>query len=134
LGEIKVRIYLDSAPIIYTVEQVMPYASMIDTRLSLPDVICVTSDLARMECRVKPLKIKNIELLKDYDYYFDMAMAEIIVLSHQVMDCATNIRARYGFKTPDSIHLASALVSKCDVFLTNDYPLNRFAEIAIEII
>jgi predicted nucleic acid-binding protein len=129
-----VRIYLDSAPIIYTVEQVMPYASMIDTRLSSPDVVCVTSDLARMECRVKPLQAKNIELRKDYDYYFEMAMAEIIVLSTQVMDYATDIRARYGFKTPDSIHLASALVSKCDLFLTNDYRLERFAEIAIEII
>ena len=128
------RIYLDSAPIIYAVEQVMPYASMIETRLSAPDVICVTSDLARLECRVKPLQIKNIELLKDYDYYFEMAMAEIVVLSSQVIDHATNIRAKYGFKTPDSIHLACALVSKCDVFLTNDYRLERFAEIAIEII
>jgi predicted nucleic acid-binding protein len=134
LGEIKVRIYLDSAPIIYAVEQVMPYASIVETRLSAPDIVCVTSDLARMECRVKPLQIKNIELLKDYDYYFEMAMAEIVVLSTQVIDCATNIRARYGFKTPDSIHLSAAIVSKCDVFLTNDYRLNRFTEIAIEII
>jgi predicted nucleic acid-binding protein len=134
LGEIKVRIYLDSAILIYAVEQVMPYASIVETRLSAPDIVCVTSDLARMECRVKPLQTKDIELLKDYDYYFEMAMAEIVVLSTQVIDCATDIRARYGFKTPDSIHLASALVSKCDVFLTNDYRLNRFAEIAVEII
>jgi predicted nucleic acid-binding protein len=134
LGEIKVRVYLDSAIIIYAVEQVMPYASIIETRLSAPDIVCITSDLARMECRVKPIQIKNIELLKDYDYYFEMAMAEIIVLSRQVIDCATNIRAICGFKTPDSIHLASALVSRCDVFLTNDYQLNQFTEIAIEII
>jgi len=112
----------------------MPYASMIDTRLSAPDVVCMTSDLARMECRVKPLQSKNIGLLKDYDYYFEGVMAEIVVLSRQVIDCATNIRVKYGFKTPDSIHLASALVSKCDIFLTNDYRLNRFTEIAIEII
>ena len=129
-----VRIYLDSAPIIYTVERVMPYASIIDKRLSAPDIVCITSDLARMECRVKPLQIKNIELLKDYDYYFEMAITEVITLSRQVIDHATNIRAIYSFKTPDSIHLACALVSKCDVFLTNDYRLERFTEIAIEII
>lgn len=128
------RIYLDSAPIIYAVEQVVPYASIIDTRLSASSVVCVTSDLARMECRVKPLQIKNIELLKDYDYYFDMAIAEIVALSRQVIDYATKIRAEYEFRTPDSIHLAAALVSKCDVFLTNDYRLKRFAEITIEII
>jgi len=129
-----VRIYLDSAPIIYAVEQVMPYASIIETRLSAPDIICITSDLTRMECRVKPLQTKNIELLRDYDYYFERAITEIVTLSRQVIDRATNIRAVYDFKTPDSIHLACALVSKCDVFLTNDYRLKRFTEITIEIV
>jgi uncharacterized protein len=129
-----VRIYLDSAIIIYAVEQVMPYATIIETRLSASDIVCVTSDLARMECRVKPLQTKDIDLLKDYNYYFEMAMTEIIVLSTQVINCATDIRAKYGFKTPDSIHLSAAIESKCDVFFTNDHNLNRFREIAVEII
>ena len=128
------RIYLDSAIIIYAVEQVMPYASIIETRLSAPDIVCVASNLARMECRIKPLQTKDDELLKDYDYYFKMAMDEIVVLSTQIIDGATNIRARYGFKTPDSIHLSAATISKCDIFLTNDYGLKRFTEIAVEII
>jgi uncharacterized protein len=51
-----------------------------------------------------------------------------------VIDRATDIRARYGFRTPDAIHLAAAVVSGCDVFLTNDYRLNRFPDVAMDVI
>ena len=61
-------------------------------------------------------------------------MTEIVVLSREVMDRATNIRAQYGLKTPDAIHLAAAVMSNCDIFLTNDHRLDRFGDIAIEII
>ena len=44
------RIYLDSAVIIYDVEQVSPYSELLDSRLSLGDLVIVTSDLARLEC------------------------------------------------------------------------------------
>jgi hypothetical protein len=54
-----VRIYLDAAPVIYTVEQVALYAAAVDARLSTPGVVCLTSDLTRMECRVKPLTDKD---------------------------------------------------------------------------
>lgn len=50
------------------------------------------------------------------------------------MDHATDIRAHYGFKTPDAIHLAAAVVSGCDVFLTNDHRLDRFSDLAVEVV
>ena len=129
-----VRLYLDTAPVIYTVEQVQLYAPMVDARLSASGVVRVTSDLTRMECRVKPLRDGNADLLKDYDDYFAGAVAEIVTLSREVMDRAAEIRAKYGFKTPDAIHLAAAVVSGCEAFLTNDHRLDRFTDIAIEVI
>ena len=128
------RLYLDTAPVIYTIEQVPPYAAVMDARLSAPGVVQVASDLTRMECRVKPIRDNDVDLLDDYDNYFEKAVTEIVVLSREVMDCATNIRARCGFKTPDAIHLAAAVMSNCDIFLTNDHRLDRFGDIAIEII
>lgn len=128
------RLYLDSAPVIYAVEQVAPYAAVLDTRLSAAEIVQIVSDLTRMECRIKPLREGNAALLKDYEAYFSGAVAEIIPLSREVIDRATTIRAHYGFKTPDAIHLAAATVSGCEAFLTNDHRLNRFAEIAIEIL
>ena len=128
------RLYLDAAPVIYAVEQVAPFFPVVDARLSTAGVVRVASDLTRMECRVKPVREENVALLKDYDDFFADAVAEIVALSREVMDRATEIRARYGFKTPNAIHLAAAVVTRCDVFLTNDHRLDRFPDIALEVV
>ncbi len=128
------RIYLDSVTVIYLVEQVAPYAALVDARLSRRDVVNVTSDLTRMESRVKPLRDRNAGVLKDFDDFFEGALEVMVPLSREVVDLATEIRARYGFKTPDSLHLAAAVWSRCEVFLTNDHRLDRFNGLAVEVI
>jgi uncharacterized protein len=128
------RYYLDSAPIIYLVEQVQPYATAVRGKLSAQGLTLITSELTRLECRVKPLRNSDVALLQDFDDYFANSIAEIIPLMRDVIDRATEIRAQFNFKTPDSIHPAAAVVSNSDVFLTNDHRLNRFTGIAIEVI
>ena len=128
------RLYLDTAPVIYTVEDVPIYAQAVDNCLAVPEIVRVASDLTRMECRIKPLRDGNMDLLKDFDDYFKEIVSEIISLSREIIDRATEIRAQYEFKTPDAIHLAAACVSKCDVFFTNDQRLDRFEEISVEVI
>ncbi len=128
------RLYLDTAPIIYTVEQIAGFAPLVDTRLSAVDVVLVVSDLSRMECRVKPLRDCDSDLLHDFDEFLESAVVETVALSREVIDRATEIRATYGFKTPDSIHLAAAVISACDVFYTNDHRLDRFGDLTIEVV
>ncbi|MBL1131335.1 MAG: PIN domain-containing protein [Chloroflexi bacterium] len=55
-------------------------------------------------------------------------------LSRAIVDQATVLRAQYGFKTPDSIHLAAAIVGQCDLFLTNDGRLSKCKEITVEVL
>ena len=81
-----------------------------------------------------PIRQSDARLLKNFDAYFTGAVAELVDLSRDVMDRATAVRAQYGFKTPDAIHLAAAVVARCDVFLTNDHRLDRFAGITIEVV
>jgi predicted nucleic acid-binding protein len=131
---VTVRVYLDAAPVIYLVEQVPQYVELVERRVSADSVAQVVSDLTRLECRVKPLREGDIDLLQDYDDYFAEAIEETIALSRIVIDRATDIRAHYGFKTPDAIHLAAALASRCDRFLTNDHRLDRFPEITIDVL
>jgi predicted nucleic acid-binding protein len=127
-----VRIYLDSAIVIYTVEQVMPYAATVDARLSAREVVTVASDLTRLECRVKPLRDENAAVLKDFEDYLEGAIEVMVPLSREVIDLATGIRAGYSFKAPDAIHLAAAVWSQCEVFFTNDHRLDRFRELGVE--
>ncbi len=126
------RIYLDAAAVIYAVEGIAPYAARVDARIGAPDVVQVVSDLTRLECRVQPIRDGNTKLLRAFDNYFTHVAGEIVLLSRDVVDRATIIRARYGFKTPDALHLAAAVISTCDIFLTNDRRLARFAELPIE--
>ena len=126
------RVYLDTAPLIYLVENVMPEAPLVVARLAQPGVTQLCSELTRLECRVKPLKDGETALLMAFDTYFAEIVTAIIPLSRQVIDQATELRAKYRFKTPDAIHLAAAIVSKCDLFLTNDRQLTQCTEIRIE--
>jgi hypothetical protein len=91
-------VHLDAAPVIYTVEEVSPYAPAVDTLLSASEVVQVASDLTRLECRIKPLRNGDAALLKDYDDYFHEAVAEIVILLREVIDHAAEIRAKYGFR------------------------------------
>lgn len=128
------RYYLDTAPIVYTVETSPLFAQRVDAVLARLGVIPITSEMARLECRVKPMRDGNLTLLQDFDDYFANTIAEIVQLTRDVVGKATEIRAQFNFKTPDSLHLAAAVISKCDIFLTSDQRLNRFTGITIEIV
>ncbi|MGH8480593.1 MAG: type II toxin-antitoxin system VapC family toxin [Gammaproteobacteria bacterium] len=126
------RYYLDAAPIIYLVEQRQPFATAVRSKLAALGIVPITSELGRLECRVRPMQDGNLALLQDFDDYFANTIVEMASLTRDVIDRATEIRAQYNFKTPDSLHLAAAVISNCDVFLTNDHRLNRFTGITIE--
>jgi predicted nucleic acid-binding protein len=128
------RYYLDTAPIIYLVEQIQPYATAVRNKLATPGLVLVTSELARLESRVLPVRTGNSILLQDFDDYFANTIAELVPLTRDVVDRATEIRAQFNFKTPDALHLAAAVLANCDVFLTNDHRLSRFTAIIMEVI
>jgi len=128
------RLYLDAAPVIYLIEAHEDFADSVDQILKKPDITLITSDLTRLECRTKPIKENDLLLLNDYDTFFSDVIGEIFQLSKAVVDCATKIRASHGFRTPDALHLAVAILSNCDAFLTNDLRLEKFPDIKIQAI
>ncbi len=128
------QIYLDSAPIIYLVENVAPYAPILINRLARPGTNQLCSELSRLECRVKPIRDEESALLTAFDNYFSNIITSVLPLSRQIINQATQLRARYGFCTPDAIHLAAAIIGGCDIFLTTDHRLDKCTEIVVEIV
>lgn len=126
--------YLDSAPIIYLVERVTPFYERVTARIGKPEILLATSMLARLEARVKPVHDQNHDRLQEFEDFFNNEITLEIGISREVIDKATELRAKYNFKTPDSIHLAAAITCSCDVFFTNDHRLDRCTEIKIEIL
>jgi predicted nucleic acid-binding protein len=92
-----------------------------------------TSGLTRLGCRVKPLREGDAALLADFDAFFAEAVA-VVALTREVIDRATEPRARYGVRTPDAIHLAAAVASGCGVFLTDDHRLAHVPGIRVEVV
>src|SRR4051812_30650406 len=128
------RIYVETAPVIYTVQQVAPYAATVDARLKAPAVVIVSSEFARMECLVLPFRKQDPMLIQDFDTCFAKQVSDMVAFTRGVFEQAAEIRARHGFKTPDALHLAAAVESACDVFLTNDAHLARFTGVAVEVV
>ncbi len=60
--------------------------------------------------------------------------ALVLDVSAKVIDRATELRARYGFKSPDAIHLATAIESGANEFLTGDAGLARCTEVAVTVL
>lgn len=131
------RLYVDANSIIYSIEGVADFRlaalAWIDKAES-GDGVVVTSRLSRLECRVKPLRDKNAELLERYEVFFARSTVELVELSSVVIELATELRADHNFKVPDALHLASALLSKADVFLTGDKALERCPGLVVEVL
>jgi predicted nucleic acid-binding protein len=63
-----------------------------------------------------------------------MVFLDVLPVPPVVCDRAARIRAQYGFKPLDSLHLAAAVEHRCTLFLTRDARLKRFTDVAVEIL
>ena len=126
-------VYLDACCFIYLVEGQPEWRTVVEQRIRGLEPISklITSQLARLECRTKPMRDANRSLLERYDMLFGADRVVVLDVSEQVIDRATELRARYGLKTPDAIHLATALESSAAEFWTADAALSRCTDIAV---
>lgn len=130
-------IFIDANILIYQLELHPSLGSIASARLDLLHAAgdqVVVSDLVRLECRVGPIKASDEPLLTKFDGFFSLPSVKVVGLSADVCDRAALIRARYGFRTPDSLNLAAAVVSGCELFLTNDARLSRFTDLIVEML
>ena len=120
-------IALDSSALIYYVEGSSDSRYRIAARLELafrkPGSHAVASKLGRLECRVKPLREGNREILAAYERLFCLERLELVDVTGSILDRATILRATRRFGALDAIHLATALEHQVDVFLTGDIAL-----------
>jgi predicted nucleic acid-binding protein len=126
--------YLDACSIIYLTEGALAWRSAVEGRLRvLPvDAGLVTSRISRLECRSKPIRDRDAALLARYDQTF--AATRLVEMSAAIIERATELRARYGFRSPDAIHLATAIDAGAIVFITGDASLARCADIAVDVL
>jgi predicted nucleic acid-binding protein len=124
-------IFLDACAIIYLIEGADPWATrlrntLIRLREENSDIGIAVSDLSRLECRVRPIRDAQHEVLALYDAFFSADDLTIVPLSPKIVDLATSIRARTKLRTPDALQAACCLsLPQSCRFITNDAAFER---------
>jgi predicted nucleic acid-binding protein len=76
---------------------------------------------------VLPLRKGQQQVLKEYDDFFSLPETRRLSINEQAFEIATELRAVHNLKTPDALHLATAIHHGCTEYWTNDIRLKTAA-------
>lgn len=91
-----------------------------------------TSVVALTEILVQPLRLGNTDRAQQY---YDILVGRydftLVSFTSEIAISAAAIRARYSLRTPDAIHVATAIKMGCHVILTNDRDFRRVQDLNV---
>lgn len=74
---------------------------------------------------MKPLRDERADVLGLFNGFFERDRLLVADVTREVLDRTSELRVRYGLKTPDAIHLATALLHQASTLLTADPDFQR---------
>lgn len=124
------KVFLDTSPVVYYLERnELYYPNMKKFWKEYGGWDYVTSAVTVTEYLTYPYQQNNLKLVNAFYAFVDGMDIEIKSIDKIIADKAAQIRAGYKFfKTMDALQLATACLSGCDLFLTNDKQLKQFKE------
>ena len=128
------KVFLDTAPLIYFLDEDVKYGSKVQSILEQilnEEKMIVSSVITCEEYLVYPYRTGNREKIEVFFEFAEECDIVLTPITVEIAEKAASIRAEYDyFKAMDSLQLATAVLSGCDVFLTNDKQLKQFDEIS----
>ena len=95
------------------------------------NITLIISSLTIVEAFVLPLKHQDSNLIHQYCQLFNLPNISTVSLDTTIAFLASQLRATYSISTPDSIHLATAIHSGGQFFVSNDLSLSRVSQIKV---
>lgn len=112
-------IFLDTCIVVYAFEAHPVHGDAIQAALaSVPAEDLAISPQVKLECLVGPMRSANLVLQRYYEQ--GLAQFRLLDMPEPVFLQAAELRARFGLKTPDALHLATAQFHGCESLWTND--------------
>jgi predicted nucleic acid-binding protein len=121
-----------------SLERVQPYLAVITPlwdALRTGKQAVVTSDLSLLEVLVKPIQLGDKKLQDLFrTILYHTSGFSCLPITTPILVTAANLRATIGIKTPDAIHAATALISGCTLFVTNDPAFHRVPSLPVALV
>ena len=130
-------VYLDASSLIYSVERVEPYRTLLEPmwrEAQDGNLTIVSSPVLVVEALVKPLRDGNTEIEMQYRELFGANAVRLLEASYPVFEDAARLRADTGLAIPDALHAATALRAGCALFITNDTDFRRVEDLPIVVL
>jgi predicted nucleic acid-binding protein len=119
-----IRTYFDSNALIRLVESTDVDMLYLLHQAASGVVRAVTSEVALAEVLVKPMKDGDGQVIAGYDALFqDDEFMEVVPVTRDILRRSAASRAAIGNKGMDAIHVATAEVAECTIFLSSDLRL-----------
>ncbi len=118
------RAYLDANVFIYALNAFPPLVPVLTALFTLIDhghLQATTSELTLAEPLVKPIRDKDLPAQQACQgILLNDTRVALVPITRQTLIESARLRATTSLKLPDAIHLATASLAGCDVFLTNN--------------
>ncbi|WML91784.1 type II toxin-antitoxin system VapC family toxin [Thiothrix lacustris] len=128
-------VYFDTNPFIYFVEgheiffdAVKPLFEMIDR----DEITACTGELTLTELLIKPYRDGAHDIVAEYEgLLLHSGHFSVFGLSMATFLKAAKIGGETLMRTPDALHMATALENNCDFFVTNDKRIRSYQGVTV---
>ena len=129
---------LDTSVLVYFIEDHPRFADAAESTLDQVRkgrLSAVFSQLGMVEVLTGPKKRGRDDLVGQYRHFIStFPNLTLVGLDDEIVEVASDLRAAYGIRTPDAIHLATAITHEAAAFITNDRRLHKVKEINVELL
>ncbi len=129
------RIGLDSAGFIYFLEDNHRFGVLSEVVFELAEknkLVIISSILVLVEVLTGYRKANDDASEREFKQMMrEFPNIETYDLNYNLIDRIIDLRTKYNIKTPDAIHIATAIENKADAFITNDKGLRKIKEIKV---
>ena len=129
------RVYFDTNPIIYFVEGHEVFYSAVKPLFDMLDdekFSAFSSEFTLTEVLIKPYRDQLEELIADYTgLLLESEYFSLLGTNADTFVQAAKIGGETMMRTPDAIHMATAVENHCDFFITNDKRIRDYLGVKV---